>query len=232
MNGEPVLLIDEIVYKENSMKTYITLTLTLTLFTLMTLMTSGNVNAQDYKENINYVVAEDASKTPGELKEYFSLFCGACYDIEKVMPTIKKNLPEGMIFTRRHVDFIGHPGKDAQSAMTHGYVAALNSGKGEEFVGYMFSLIHEQNQRPTTVEQVSEAITRFGISKQSLEAPDVLKERSLVHAEQVDFLQKGILKGTPTLMVNNKYVIIMKSLDRKDPLADLAKLIAYLNEQE
>jgi thiol:disulfide interchange protein DsbA len=212
------------------MKTYITAA----LFTLMTLMTSGNVNAQDkdYKENVNYIVTEGAIKLPGELKEYFSLFCGACYDIEKVMPTIKKNLPAGMVFTRRHVDFIGHPGKDAQSAMTLGYVAALNSGKGEEFVSYMFSLIHERNQRPTTVEQVSEAITRFGISKQSLEDPNVLKERSFVHAEQVEFLQKGILKGTPTLMVNNKYVIIMKSLNRKDPLADLAKLITYLNEQE
>jgi thiol:disulfide interchange protein DsbA len=227
MNGEPVLLIDETVYKEKSMKTY-----TAAFFALVIFIISSNANAQDYKENVNYIVAEGTTKLPGELKEYFSLFCGACYDIEKVMPTIKKTLPDGMVFTRRHVDFIGHPDKDVQSAMTHGYVAALNSGKGEEFVSYMFSLIHEQNQRPTTVEQVGEAITRFGISKQSLEKPGVIMERSLVHAEQVNLLQKGILNGTPTLMVNNKYIIIMKSLNRKDPLADLAKLIRYLNEQE
>lgn len=189
-----------------------------------------------YVEGVHYTALNGYASPSPEVREFFSLYCPACASLEKFMGDIKSGLPKGMSFSRSHVNFLGGLSKEVQDELSRAYVFATNSGKGEEFVNFMFKRIHSERNSPTTIDAVYDALVDFGYSKKEVDKGManmiVSMEQQAMHAEQYILLEEGVLSGVPTLMVNNKYIIKTAGLDRQDPIGDLSKLISYLNKEK
>ncbi|MCP4256064.1 MAG: thiol:disulfide interchange protein DsbA/DsbL [Planctomycetes bacterium] len=191
-------------------------------------------DAPSYTAGKEYTVIQGNNVGPQpELREYFSLFCPHCAGMEQYVELIKEQLPEDVGFNRTHVDFLGGLSPALQKRMTQAYVFAQQSGDGDKFVHFMFKRIHSENNRPKSEADVDAAMVDFGYSEPAvamgMASNSVVQESDAMALEQALLVEQGVLKGVPSFIVNNKYLINMNQLDRKDPLGDLAKLVQHLN---
>ena len=73
--------------------------------------------ASNFQAGKHYeVIAEQKTASP-EVKEYFSFFCGGCYAFEPIAQSLAQNLPQGVEFTKSHVDFIRAASPEIQNAL-------------------------------------------------------------------------------------------------------------------
>ncbi len=189
--------------------------------------------AEKYKEGKHYVVIPGEEKVTGELKEYFSLFCPSCRAMERVLSSVKQDLPSGMAFKRVHVDFLASPETLVQRMVTQALFYAKSVGEEEDFVRFMFDRIHRFKKRPTTRLEMKDALMAYGLTQEKAES--ILVDENLKIKQQASTVEQekmyglGVLRGVPSFRVNGKYMLNVSELDRKDPVKDLKKLIHYLN---
>lgn len=201
------------------------------------LFLSLQATAASYEKGVHYSeipAISDAVTPPRELREYFSLLCPHCHDLERYMPTIKKDLPAGIKFERTHVDFLGGIAQPLQTSLTQAMALAQLHGKQEEFVLAAFDSIHEKGKRPNQTSDVLPILHSIGFSKEQIDAElhsmPVNMIRAGMQTDQELMVQSKSIKGVPALVLHGKYLIHLHELDRKDPIADLGKLIVYLDQ--
>jgi thiol:disulfide interchange protein DsbA len=191
---------------------------------------------EKYTEGEHYSVLAGYKSPRPELREFFSLYCPACASLERFMFDIKTGMPDGMTFSRSHVNFLGGVSKETQDELSRAYVFAGADEKGESFVTFMFKRIHSEKNIPKTPKDVESALVSFGYSekeaKKGMSNMVMSMQHQAMRSEQYILIEEGLLKGVPSLMVNNKYMIKTSSLDKNDPIGDLSNLISYLNEMK
>lgn len=200
------------------------------------LLLSLQAVAVPYEPGVHYTEIPAVSESitpPRELREYFSLLCPHCHDLERYMPTIKKSLPAGVQFERTHVDFLGGIPQPLQTSLTQAMAFAQLNGKQEEFVLAAFDSIHEKGNRPNQTSDVLPILQSIGFSKDQIDAGlysmPVNMIRAGMQTDQELMVQSKSIKGVPALVLHGRYLIHLHELDRKDPIADLTKLIEYLD---
>ena len=60
-----------------------------------------------FKEGEHYEVVKATATAKPEVLEFFSYFCPHCYQFEPIMTDVKKSLPQGVVFKRNPVAFLG-----------------------------------------------------------------------------------------------------------------------------
>jgi thiol:disulfide interchange protein DsbA len=206
------------------------------LFITTTVLVSLQVSvsyAENYKEGLDYFSSsQDKSSTPS-LKEYFSVYCPSCYAFEGIMPQVKTNMPEGMKFERVHVDFLGVTSQEVQRTITTAYVYAVEKGVGDKFIKHAFDRIHVSKDIPRSKDDAFSLLQQIGFEKDEITSGinsfTIKRKSALMGSDQDSKADSGVLKGVPSLMVNNKYMINFKELNKNDPVADLNQLIKHLN---
>lgn len=203
---------------------------------LLLLFTIGQATANNYQEGEHYKEITPLPVTGPEVREFFSFYCGHCYRFEFMVKSIKENLPEGAIFVKNHVNFLGGASKKMQSLMTKALIVAEKMAETDANISAIFKYIHVHRAVPTSVKDIRNVFVLNGADGDKFDAlmasEEVQELADKMHEYQNTLASKGELKSVPSVVVNGKYMIDVKHLDKDNFQEDYNNLIKFLLELE
>lgn len=207
------------------MKKYLTALFTVALVSL-------SASAAKWEEGKHYSVAPTSKTNKAEVREYFSYYCPACRGFEASLPEIKKALPDNATLEKTHVDFMGHTSGEIQFMISTAHTVAEKTGFASEFASALFAYLQTKRQSISDQDDLKAIYVSVGGNGDKFDKG--MKSFSIVgeakrNKKVQDTLSKGrYLTSVPTFVVNGKYVINAKSLDRDNYLKEYSQLIAHL----
>lgn len=183
-----------------------------------------------FKEGTDYLklgrpVPVDAPAGKVEVVEFFGYWCPHCASFEPTFHAWTKKVPAHVVVRRNPVAF-----RDDNVPQQRLYFAIEAMGRLDDLHGKVFTAIHGERLRLSTVEQITDWVVKQGVDKDKFlgfynsfgVAGKVQRARQLTEAYQVD--------GVPSLGVAGKYFTSgtqAKSLERAltvvEHLAELSK---------
>ena len=189
-------------------------------------------NASEYEEGKHYVKVKEIAVESPEVREYFSFYCGHCYNFEVMAKSIKKNLPENVKFVKNHVDFLGGASKKMQQTLTRALITAEKMGIAESQIAAIFKYIHVHRAVFTSVKDVRNVFIFNGADgdkfDQLINSDEVVKAAEKMKSNQDTLATSGDLKSVPSIVVNGKYLIHTHDLDKSNIEQDFNNLVKYL----
>lgn len=184
-----------------------------------------SVAKAQFEENKHYVVLETAQTAEPTVTEFFSLFCGHCFQFEGLIADFKKSLPSGTNFEKSHVTYLPKDNETVGEGIVRAFVAMEKLGKREELSRAFFSKIHLEQKDIASLGDIKKVFTENGVSSEEFDKvfndAEVVKEAS--EMSQL-WLKKGIA-SVPTLVINGKYRLNMTSVKSLD---ELNALVSFL----
>ncbi|PIQ49937.1 MAG: hypothetical protein COW03_02835 [Cytophagales bacterium CG12_big_fil_rev_8_21_14_0_65_40_12] len=200
------------------------------IFLALFLTCSIAVSAQ-FQERINYEVVAEKATAQATVTEYFSLYCGHCFQFEPLVEDVKSKLKPGTKFEKSHVSYIPRGNPEAQLGMVKSYVIMEEIGgeKEEEIKLYFFNQVHIQSRKIDDVATMKTLFIEKGITK---EAIDKYFSDPKITAKAEKMAKEWELKqitNVPTLVVNGKYKVIMNSVKNME---EMMALVNYLVDKK
>jgi thiol:disulfide interchange protein DsbA len=187
-----------------------------------------NAKAQ-YTEGKHYtVVAETATAGQG-ITEFFSFYCGHCYQFESMLGEFKKGLKSGASFEKSHVNYIPRDNPAVQLGIVKAFLVVEKLEMDEKLIPAFFDYIHVQAKAIETEAAIKEMFVANGVSAGDFDKhynDPKLEKAAMVMSE--DWKAKKV-DMVPSIVVNGKYKLEMNSVGT---LEDLIKLTNYLLEQK
>ena len=201
------------------------------IFLFITLSFSMVATAEPlrFEQGVHYDVIGDIGTAKPTLTEYFSYFCGHCYRLENTIKEVEKMLPEGAVFEKSHVDFVGRAPTSVQFGLNKAVVVAEKMGVAHKVTDALFDYIHVQKKQLTSEAQIKALF--------SLSAADEIKFDKLIKSfgvkgaasrmkkMQDELSARQALTEVPMLVVNGKYKILYSALRSRN---DYAELLSFL----
>ena len=116
----------------------------LAILTLCMLFPLQACSQEMWKEDEHFVVISDQATAEAEVIEFFSFWCGHCYNFEPLVKQIKGKLDPNVEFKKVHVNFMGFAGPDTQNAATRAMMIARAMKQDEKIIAAIFDYIHKQ----------------------------------------------------------------------------------------
>ena len=192
--------------------------------------------APTYTEGKQYSKVPDAAviKTDGpQLTEYFSFYCGGCYNFERFLAVLLPQLDKSIRFEKVHVDFLHHASPEIQQALSRAYLVGAKAGRGPETASMIFDYIHKSRASFNSETDIRNLFVMNNFDATSFDQQfasiPVLSGAQKMKEQQELLAKHEVLTGVPTLIVNGKYKLHVNELDQQDPITDLANLVKYLS---
>lgn len=188
--------------------------------------------AEKYTEGKQYTQVNETLSSKTEVREYFSFYCPHCFNSEPFMEAIKKSLPNNAKFERNHVDFLRAASPKIQGMLSKAVVVAEQLGMDKKLIGAVFKYIHVQRAVITSEKDIRNIFVLNGADGEKfdklMKSFSVNSKAKAMKKHQDIMSKKGALVSVPTIIVNGKYRINVKELDRNNPEEDYKNLVAHL----
>lgn len=178
-------------------------------------------------EGQDYTLINPAQPTsnPGKIvvTEFFSYQCPHCFAFLPSVTAWAAKLPKDVVFERVPVS-LGH---QVWQPIAQAFYALQALGKGDQFDKAIFNGIHMQNARLVDEQSIADFLSKLGVKPDDFKAAyhSFSVESNTKRAEQMMKTHK--VQGTPTLVVNGKYVVLSEGTKNFDDLlARTDKVIA------
>ena len=207
--------------------------MTTLLFTLsLALALPLTANAANYKEGKQYTQISETASSKSEVREYFSFYCPHCFKFEPFMEQVKKELPSKTKFERNHVDFLRAASPEIQFMLSKAIVVAQQLKMEKKLVNALFNYIQVQRAIISSEKDIRNVFVLNGVDGDKFDklmsSFTVNSQAKKMKKHQDELTRKRVLKSVPTIVVNEKYLINMKELDKSDFENDYKRLIKYL----
>nr|MDT0251690.1 thioredoxin domain-containing protein [Endozoicomonas sp.] len=186
--------------------------------------TDSNQNASQFQEGTHYEVIKGLPPfTKPTVTEFFSVYCGGCYQWEYgPLNTLKAWLgKQNFDFKQAHMTFMGNYADQASTAL------AITEGtpRSSAIKKALFNRIHVERKGDwKNDKEFFQSMKQAGLSEAEYQS---MKNSLPVAKTRMDWKRYGkYVQSVPSFMVNNRYLINMGSLKSHD---DLNALITYLN---
>jgi thiol:disulfide interchange protein DsbA len=202
---------------------------TVTIFVIA--LVSAAVTAQEqYQEGVHYELIEPTVHTGISDKvvvsEFFSYSCGHCFNFEPLLESFEARLPEGVVVQRIPVIWNNNPG---MKLLAKTYYAAQILDVLDPVHGAMFNAIHRQRKRIATPEAVRAVFVDSGVDAEKFDRAFKSFGTDSMVRQAAARTQGARINGTPTLMVNGKYLIDTRQAGGQ---ANMLKIAAFLADKE
>jgi len=188
--------------------------------------------AEKYTEGKQYTKVNETLSSKVEVREYFSFYCPHCFSSEPFMETIKDNLPSNVKFERNHVDFLRAASPKIQAMLGKAVVVAEQLGVDKKLINAIFKYIHVQRAVITSEKDIRNIFVLNGVDGEKfdklMKSFNVNSQAKSMKKHQDTMSKKGALKSVPTIIVNGKYRINVRELDKNNFEKDYKDLIYYL----
>lgn len=186
----------------------------------------------EFKEGKQFDVIADVATSKPEVKEFFSFYCGHCFQFEPIMQSIEHKLPEGTSFKKMHVDFLRAASPEIQETLARAYLVAVHLNKGDQIASAIFNHIHRNRGVFASDDDIRQFMLINDIDAESYDkAMNSFSVRGGVKQmkkEQTELSDRRVLTGVPTIIVNGKYRVNLAGLDSKNIEQELQQLIDFL----
>lgn len=202
------------------------------LVTTLLLTLAFTSHAAIFEEGKHYtVVAENKTPSP-ELSEYFSYYCPTCRAYEPYLEGFKKVMPAQAKFNKVHVDFMGQTSEEIQFMLAKALIVAEKTGVDKKFSGAVFKYLQTDRATINNEKDIRNIFVLSGGDgkkfDQGMKNFSVIGQAKKEKKIQDKLSQSRQLTSVPTMVVNGKYLIDSKSLDRNNFFAEYNELVAYL----
>lgn len=187
--------------------------------------------AVKWVEGTHFKVISDELSAQKEVVEYFSFWCPACYNFEKVVKAIESSLADGVSFKKVHVNFMGFTTKDIQEDATKALLIGRQLNNEALLIEAIFAHIHEQKNEIQGMATLKQLFLSNSVSEADFNAAlnsDSLKRAFADNNEKIQKL-KDNLNGVPNIIVNGKYQV---TFTREMTINDIVELINWLSKQK
>lgn len=182
--------------------------------------------AIEYKENINYeVVKQTATATP-EVMEFFSFYCGHCFQFEPMMHTLQDSLADNVKIKKNHVNFLG---REMGPQLTRAYAAAEILQVEDKVSQIIFDQLHKQRKAVNGEKDILAIFEQAGVSQKEAKSALASFPVSGLASQMKRDTETFQISGVPTVIVNGKYRVHMGSVKSTEEFIGLVK---YLTEKK
>lgn len=202
------------------------------LATTLLLTIAFTSHATTFEEGKHYTVVAEKKTASPELSEYFSYYCPTCRAYEPYLDGFKKVMPAQAKFNKVHVDFMGHTSEDIQFMLAKALIVAEKTAIDKKFTSAVFKYLQTDRATISNEKDIRNIFVLSGGDGQKFDKG--MKSFSVIgQAKKEKKIQDKLsnsrqLTSVPTMVVNGKYLIDSKSLDRNNFFAEYNELIAYL----
>lgn len=188
--------------------------------------------AAQYEEGEHYSVVSQKSTNKPEVREYFSYYCPACRAFEPYLNNFQKLLPEGTPISKTHVDFMQHTSEDIQFMLGKALLIAEKTNIAKTFTPAVFTYLQTDRKKVETQDDIKKIFVASGGNAKIFDKG--MKNFSIVNiAKRNKKIQDKLsnarqLTSVPSFVVNGKYLVNAKALDKKNMMEDYQNIIAYL----
>ncbi|MBY6186417.1 thiol:disulfide interchange protein DsbA/DsbL [Marinobacter hydrocarbonoclasticus] len=196
-------------------------------------------HAAQFKEGVHYQVVNPAGKVDKPtVTEFFSFYCGGCYNMEsRFLPTIVPALEsKGLAFEQKHVNFARNDADyQTYQAVIRAFATVQEMGEAKLIKDPMFALMGGKDHNHTAGDKHGEGINSLadvraifvenGVNAEKFDAiaeTPAISEQVELWAKEQRLYQVGSI---PAFVVNNKYLINLNNIESVGQLVDL---MAYL----
>lgn len=184
------------------------------------------VQAQSkFDEGVHYTIVSETKTEKPTVTEFFSLFCGHCYQGEAMFQQFAKDLPEGTSFEKSHVTYIPRDNPEVGNGIVQAFIAMDKLGKSKELTKVFFDYIHKDQKEIKSMDAIKEIFIANGVTAEEFDA--AYNDKEVVTAAKVmqqAWLDKQI-QSVPTLVVNGKYRVNMRTLKTVEEMDSLVKFL-------
>lgn len=160
--------------------------------------------ATQYEEGVHYDVIPGQATSSPEVVEFFSLFCGHCWNFEPVAKALDKGI-QGAKLQKSHVEFLGGPKRGR--LLTQGYATAIVLKAEEPVSEAIFKRHFVERDYIETLPELRDVFVKAGIKGSDFDkAYNSFPTQSLM-ARMAQKAKKYGIRATPTVVVNGIYRI-------------------------
>jgi len=196
------------------------------------LSTSFSGFAAKFEAGKHYSVIAEKKSSRQELTEYFSYYCPTCRAYEPYLDDFKKIIPEQAKFNKVHVDFMGHTSADIQFMLSKALIIAEKMAIDGQFSAAIFKYLQTDRAIITNENDIRNIFVLSGGDgksfDQGMKSFSVIGQAKKEKKIQDELSKNRQLTSVPTMVVNGKYLIDSKSLDRNNFFAEYNELVSYL----
>lgn len=181
-----------------------------------------------FKEGQHYEVVSETRSEKDIVTEYFSHYCGHCFQFENFVDTVKAGINAD--FVKSHVSYIPQNDSVVAMSMVKAFVIMQELGVEKTLSPQMFSAVHLGEEMVDSEEKIKGV---FLLNDITSEKYDELYNSQTVYdkAKRMSevWLEKRIT-SVPTLVVNEKYKINMGSVASIDELIELTNELLSIKQ--
>lgn len=197
----------------------------LSFIAALTLMIAP-LQAAEYREGVHYkTLAREATAAP-EIIEYFSFYCGACYQFSPFSEKLAERYPQA--FKSYQIDSIAPRGME--SVIVQSWATANVLGVATEFKRRLFHQHFVERKQSNSINDIKAIFQQVGVTPAKFEqAYASIPAIGLTNRMRTS-VNEFKISSTPTYIVNGKYVVLQQGFQSSGNnfFADLEKLFEYL----
>jgi thiol:disulfide interchange protein DsbA len=197
----------------------------LTICLILTLSSAALFAQKSFEEGKHYEVVSDQKTATPTVTEFFSLYCGHCFQFEALVDTVKASLVKGAKFEKSHVNYIPRNNPEVQLGIVKAFIAMQDLGMQKELTAQFFAAIHMKGIQIDSVDDIKQIFLANDVSEEKFQKlfsdPNLIK-RAIAMSTLWD--EKKVT-NVPTLVVNGMYKIDMGSVASLDELISLTNFL-------
>lgn len=194
----------------------------LSLLLVLPLTACAQAPSSPPQAGVDYEVLEKGQRWQApngkiEVAEVFAYWCSHCADFQPMVDTWKKKIPADVSFVYIPAAF------DLEDAYAKAFFAADAAKAVPKIHQPLFDAIHEEGVLPrsnATVDELGTWLAQRGLNRAKMVASMQSKEVAERMARAQAFAVANRVGGTPTLVVNGKYVVRARTLEERMRVVD------------
>lgn len=186
---------------------------------------------EQWKKGEHYEIINDKATAKPEVIEFFSFWCGHCFNFEPIVKNIKKKLNEDTSFKKVHVNFMGFTSAKIQDDATRAMMVGRALKKEETLNGAIFKYIHVQKSSVASLKDLQNIFIVNGVEPADFDKmANSFGVNSMVQKNNKAVQQyRKNLSSVPTFIVNGKF---KAKFTRDMTPDDMVDLIVWLTKQK
>ena len=183
---------------------------TVTISTPQQLIEESAKVKTEFQENVHYKVIPGAELSPKkEVREFFSFFCGHCFQFLPIITRIEQALPEDAYFVGNPVHYLG----GSMGMMTvKAYATAVSLQIAEPFTQLLTHKIFEENKIPQSEDDLMKVFEELGIPNEKIKAQFNSFPVNTMATQYTQLTADKKISGVPSVVINGKYLIVASSV--------------------
>lgn len=189
---------------------------------LLCSVASISLTAQDkYIEGKHYTIVSDSASEEKTVTEFFSMFCGHCFQFEPMIDSLKASLLSGTKFQKSHVDYLPQNNEEVGFGIVKSFIMMKELGRQEELVEKFFLAIHIAQEQIETENDLKRLFKLNGVEEEKFD--ELYDDEDIIDRayEMAELWRTREILSVPTVVVNEKYRINMGTLGSLDELVEI-----------